>query len=253
MSQLVDQASLKQTQKQTVTPSRNVEGSTAASKTQKTPVRPVSPVPVQPTPVAVKKQLDKSEEQSLHQRSGSNAVASSGTQSQQQSFSLEYKQFISMAQLQNPQQYRQKKLSLQNLLRLVEEIYAHRYLKDTQKLQSQNSSFNPTEKPFYASVFELMNQKYKQKKMLDQNIIDLIASIDFFKTQSTEIETFYNFFTANYDVKDLMFYLYLRSLAEKEVNQVVTRLQTGDVRQLKLPASKCLKLIKSFFSTIGIT
>lgn len=103
------------------------------------------------------------------------------------------------------------------------------------------------------SVFEYMNSKFKQKKMLDQNIIDFIASVDFFRQQSSEIETFYNFFVANFEVKDVMFYLYLRSLAEKELNQVVTRLQTGDVRQLKLSPQKCMKLIKSFFNTIGIT
>jgi hypothetical protein len=80
-----------------------------------------------------------------------------------------------------------------------------------------------------------MNSKYKQKKMLDQNIIDFIASIDFFRQQSSEVHLFYNFFVANFEVKDLMFYLYLRSLAEKELNTVIIRLQTGDVRQLKLP------------------
>jgi hypothetical protein len=58
---------------------------------------------------------------------------------------------------------------------------------------------------------------------------------------------------ANFEVKDLMFYLYLRSLAEKELNQVVTRLQTGDVRQMKLTPQKSMKLIKSFFHTIGIS
>ena len=60
--------------------------------------------------------------------------------------------------------------------------------------------------------------------MLDQNIIDFIASIDFFRHQSSEVEIFYNFFVANFEVKDLMFYLYLRSLAEKELNVVIVRL-----------------------------
>ena len=44
-----------------------------------------------------------------------------------------------------------------------------------------------------------------------------------------------------------MFYLYMRSLAEKEINQVITRMNTGDVRSLKIPNPKCLKLIKNFF------
>ncbi len=66
--------------------------------------------------------------------------------------------------------------------------------------------------------------------MLEQGTIDIIASIDFFRSQSLEIGLFHAFFTQKYDIKDLMFFLYMRSLAEKECGQVITRLASGDIR-----------------------
>ncbi|CDW71616.1 UNKNOWN [Stylonychia lemnae] len=166
-------------------------------------------------------------------------------------FSDEYQQFLSLVNLQNPQQYRQKKMSISNLLRMIEEIYAFRYQKDTSKLQSSQSNFNPADKALYVTVFDYLNQKFKQKKMLDQATIDFIVSIDYFRNQSTEVQTFYNFFIQNLEIKDLMFYLYMRSLAEKEINQVITRMNTGDVRLLKIPNQKCVKLIRNFFQNIS--
>ena len=48
-----------------------------------------------------------------------------------------------------------------------------------------------------------------------------------------------------------MFYLYMRSLTEKELGQPITRLTTGDVRQLRLSRKKCLKLIRHYYQNIG--
>lgn len=50
---------------------------------------------------------------------------------------------------------------------MIEEIYAYRYHKDTQKLQNSQSNFNPADKAFYVSVFDYLNQKFKNKKQLD--------------------------------------------------------------------------------------
>ena len=92
-------------------------------------------------------------------------------------------------------------MSLQNLLRLIEEIYSFRYSyssifcryqKDTQKLQ--NTGSHPTDKALHLTVFEFLNQKFKQKKMLDQSTIDFIASLEHFRSLSSEVEVFYSFF-----------------------------------------------------------
>jgi len=53
-------------------------------------------------------------------------------------------------------------------------------------------------------------------------------------------------------MKDLMFYLYMRSLAEKELNIVISRTNNLVVRSLKLSSKKCHKLIKLYYQNINI-
>lgn len=79
---------------------------------------------------------------------------------------------------------------------MIEEIYAYRYQRDTQKLQNSMGNFNPADKAFFVSVFDYLNQKYKNKKSLDQGTIDFIASVDYFRLEGgcSEVETFYKFF-----------------------------------------------------------
>lgn len=43
-----------------------------------------------------------------------------------------------------------------------------------------------------------------------------------------------------------MFYLFMRSIAEKELNFVITRIVTGDIRSIKMPIAKCYKLAKIY-------
>lgn len=51
--------------------------------------------------------------------------------------------------------------------------------------------------------------------MLDQSIIDFLASLDYFKLHVPEVSLFYNFFIErSYDTSDLTFYLFMRSQAE---------------------------------------
>ena len=76
--------------------------------------------------------------------------------------------------------------------------------------------------------------------------MDLIVSLDFHKTQSYEVDIFYNFIIESFDTRELMFFLFMRSIAEKEVNIVITRMVTGDVRQIKVPIGKCLKMSKVY-------
>eukprot|EP00347_Sterkiella_histriomuscorum_P021994 403332051 len=149
----------------------------------------------------------------------------------------------------------QKKLSLQNLLKTIEEIYAYRYQKDTWRLQNNmQQNFNPADKAFYVSVFDYLNQRYKNKKSLDQATIDFIASVDYFRLEGacSEVETFYKFFIQDYSIENLLFFLYMRSLAEKESGQVITRIAVGDVRQVKLSRNKCYKLFKGYYLNMSV-
>lgn len=49
-----------------------------------------------------------------------------------------------------------------------------------------------------------------------------------------------------------MFYLFMRSIAEKELSIVINRIVTGDIRNVKVPVAKCLKLAKIYsLNSIG--
>ena len=60
--------------------------------------------------------------------------------------------------------------------------------------------------------------------------MDFLLSLEFHKNQYYEIDIFNSFFNQTYDNRELMFYLFMRSICEKEINVVITRLVTGDVR-----------------------
>lgn len=60
--------------------------------------------------------------------------------------------------------------------------------------------------------------------------MDFLVSLDFYKSTSPEVQVFHSFFTQTFDSRELMFYLFMRSLGEKETNTMITRLVTGDIR-----------------------
>ncbi len=67
--------------------------------------------------------------------------------------------------------------------------------------------------------------------MLDQSVIDFLASLDYFKLYVPEVALFYNFFTEKaYDTSDLTFYLFMRSQAELELNIQLHKMTSGDSR-----------------------
>ena len=76
-----------------------------------------------------------------------------------------------------------------------------------------------------------MGFKFKQKKMLDQSVIDLLASLDYFKLHVAEVSLVFDFFIEKtYDTSDLTFYLFMRSHAERELNIHLNKMTSGDSR-----------------------
>jgi len=100
----------------------------------------------------------------------------------------------------------------------------------------------------FESVVDYFNSKYKQKLMCDQAAFDLLASIDSYKQTSSEVDLFFRFFIGDFHIKELMFYLYVRSLAEREMSIVITKLPSSqDIRSIKIPVAKALKIAKIYF------
>ena len=62
---------------------------------------------------------------------------------------------------------------------------------------------------------------------------------------------FYQFLTQGYPLKDLLYYLYVRSLAEKELAILIIKLPSNqDVRSVKITNKKCFKIAKMYFENV---
>jgi hypothetical protein len=121
----------------------------------------------------------------------------------------EYQLFLSLFNNPNSQQSRLKKLSISNLIKLIDDLYNFRHLEN---LQEENN------KPFFLTVGDFMINKYKQKKMLEQFVMDFLITLEYFRKQVAEVALFHDFFIEKtYDSSDLTFYLFMRTQAEKEI------------------------------------
>lgn len=69
--------------------------------------------------------------------------------------------------------------------------------------------------PFF--VYEFLTNKYVKKSMIEQHALDLLISVDFHKNIDKDIEIFSKFLTEEYNVEDLVFFLFVRSCIEKEM------------------------------------
>lgn len=74
--------------------------------------------------------------------------------------------------------------------------------------------------PFPHFIIEFLTNKYLKKPMLDKNTLDILLSADFYKDKSKEIEIFVKFLTEEFDNEDLIFFLFVRSTIEKEMNMM---------------------------------
>ena len=108
---------------------------------------------------------------------------------------------------------RGKRMNITELKYCIEEIYSIRFINDSNK-ENEEQNF-----PFPNFVLEFLNNKYIKKPAVDQHSLDLILSIDFFKTKDLIVEIFSKFLNEELDNDDLEFYLYVRFCIEKELNK----------------------------------
>jgi hypothetical protein len=113
---------------------------------------------------------------------------------------------------------RGKKINLYQLRYYVEEIYSIRFIKDTSTLKSQmGKNSEGINDSFPMFVVEFLINKYVKKPYVDQNALDLLLSVDYFKREYKDIEIFAKFLNEEYNSDDLIFFLFVRSSIEKEL------------------------------------
>lgn len=114
------------------------------------------------------------------------------------------------------------------LMRLIEEIYDQRYAKDTADLRGEaeaggaedgsGGAGGAASTPFPQFVVDFFSKRYGLRSLIDQTCWDLLYNLALARREHLEAETFARFLESYYDADDLLFYLYVRSVAQKELN-----------------------------------
>ena len=127
--------------------------------------------------------------------------------------------FFNIANIQVSSHLRPKTLSATILIKTIEEIYSARYKKETsqseEKLKKSDDGSNHN---FPEFVVEFFNEKFKNKRMVDQNALDLCQSIETYDTEYTEIRIFSQFLAQVHSNEILIFFLYARNTAASILN-----------------------------------
>ena len=160
------------------------------------------------------------------------------------SFENRYQKFIQMV---NPLVgIRGKRMNLAELHYCIEEIYSIRFINDSNK-ENEDQNF-----PFPNFVLEFLSNKYIKKPIVDQHSLDLILSIDFYKTKDIIVQIFSKFLNEELDADDLEFYLYVRFCIEKELNTTFIELTRAQNKKGKLTEEEKEKTCLSIKSCLNI-
>ena len=111
---------------------------------------------------------------------------------------------------------RARKISLYDLRYNIEEIYTIIFYQFCNILRNKKNLIN-VDVSFSKNVFDLYVKKYNKKQLIDQNCMNLVNSVNYYKTEYDDIRIFSNFLDEQFTFEDLMFFLFLRANIEKEL------------------------------------
>jgi hypothetical protein len=129
-----------------------------------------------------------------------------------------------LARARSQSSARPKARPLAWLMRHVEEMYDARYAKDTADLRGEaagdggdggDGAAGAT--PFPQFVVDFFSKRYGLRSLIDQLCVDLLFNVHVARREHPEVETFARFLEAFYDADDLLFFLYVRSVVQKEL------------------------------------
>lgn len=114
---------------------------------------------------------------------------------------------------------RPKKISLYEVKYFIEEIYSVCILKHTKCLKEQFAKGidSPSMEAFPTFVYQFIANKYIKKAIIDQTLLNILLSIDYFRPKDDDIDIFSKFISEEYTDEDLLLYLFTRSAIEKEL------------------------------------
>ena len=162
-----------------------------------------------------------------------------------ETFQGRYQKFIKLV---NPLVgIRGKLMNIRDLHYCIEEIYSIRFINDINK-ETEDQIF-----PFPNFVLEFFSNKYIKKPLVAQHSLDLILSIDFFKSQDIIINIFSLFLNEQLETDDLEFYLYVRFCIEKELNTTfIDLIRQKNKKGIKLSQEENFKYYLNVKSCLNI-
>ena len=109
------------------------------------------------------------------------------------------------------------------LMRLIEEIYDARFIHDSADFKDDGTSV-PGEQSkqrlshqFPVFVVDFFSKRYGLRNIVDQNCWDLLFNVNMYREKHLEVAVFGRFLEEFYDPDDLLFFLYVRSVIQKEI------------------------------------
>jgi hypothetical protein len=118
-----------------------------------------------------------------------------------------------------------QKRPLSWLLRIIEEIYDARYVHDTSELTDSSEANKAAGAPkdvklskiISVFVMDFFVKKYGLKSLVDQTCWDLLYNLHALRKDHLEAEVFGRFLEETYDPDDMLFFLYVRSVVQREL------------------------------------
>jgi len=149
---------------------------------------------------------------------------------------------------------RGKRININELRYILEEIYSIRFINDTSNIEANNGEDSDS-MPFPNFVFEFLTYKYVKKPLVDQHSLDLLLSIEYYKNYDEVINIFSKFLNEELDPDDLEFYLYVRSCLEKEMKlmfievsrELMKKRSNDDKDKLYLNVKSCINVANSIY------
>jgi len=111
---------------------------------------------------------------------------------------------------------RARKISLYDLRYNIEELYTVIFYQFCNILRNKKNVMN-IDVSFSKNVFDFYVDKFNKKQLIDQNCMNLVNSVNYYKTEYDDIRIFSNFLDEQYTFEDLMFFLFIRANIEKEL------------------------------------
>lgn len=108
-------------------------------------------------------------------------------------------------------------------MKTIEEIYSARYKKETSQSEERlKKSEDRTTHSFPEFVAEYFNDKFKNRRMVEQNALDLCQSVEIYDTEYPEIRIFSQFLSQTNSTEILIFFLYARNTAQNILSLQLT-------------------------------